>query len=100
MTVAAADAATTRNPIGSAREVLGFIVNIRFKIFRPAKMRAAFDVFCVIFVERLGSGIAFDAAERQVVRIRTAAIAAKPPRALYRALSHEDCEWLHRPPIP
>jgi hypothetical protein len=86
--------------MGSAREVLGFIVNIRFKIFRPVKIQAAFVVSCVIFVERLGSGIAFDGAERPVVRMQAAAITAGRPHAVSRAVSREDREWLHRPPIP
>jgi hypothetical protein len=99
--VGAADAATTRSPIDPEREVLGFIVNIRFKICSRALMHAAFSVFCVIFVERLGSRIAFDAAGRPIERIDAAAIRAKRRCAPGRPVSPaEDREWLHRRPIP
>jgi hypothetical protein len=100
MTVGAARAATTRNPMGPEREVLGFIVNIRFKICRPVMMRAAIDVLCVIFAERLGSGTAFAAAGRPVERTRAVAIPAERSGGPGRPVRTEDREWLHRPQIP
>jgi len=100
MTVGAAWAATTRNPIGPEREVLGFIVNIRFKICPAVMMRAEIGVFCLIFGERLGSGTAFAVAGRAAVRMDAAVIPVKRPGAPGRPVSPEDREWLHRPPIP
>ncbi len=100
MTVGAAGAATTRNPMGPEREVLGFIVNIRFKICRPIMMRAAIDVLCVIFAERSGSGTAFAAAGRVGTRTGADRIPAKRRAAPGRLASSEDREWLHRPQIP
>jgi hypothetical protein len=86
--------------MGPKHQVLGFIVNIRFKICRPVMMRAAFGVFCVIFGKRLGSGTAFTARARPVVRKDAAAIRAQRPGAPGRPFSPEGREWLHRPPIP
>ena len=86
--------------MGPEREVLGFIVNIRFKICRPVMMRAAIDVLCVIFAERLGSRAAFAAAARPLARTHAALFEAKRPGAPCRPVSPEDCEWLHRPTIP
>jgi hypothetical protein len=100
MTVGAARAATTRSPMGPEREVLGFIVNIRFKICRPVMMRAAIDVLCVIFAERLGSGTAFAAAGRPVERTGADAIPAERSGGPGRPVRTEDREWLHRPQIP
>jgi hypothetical protein len=86
--------------MGPEREVLGFIVNIRFKICRPVMMRAAIDVLCVIFAERLGSGTAFAAAGRASMRTGADGIPAKRRGAPDRLASSEDREWLHRPQIP
>jgi hypothetical protein len=63
-------------------------------------MRAAVDVFWVIFVERLGSRAAFAAAGRAVERTGADAILTERRGAAGQLLSSEDREWLHRRPIP
>jgi len=77
------------------REVLGFIVNIRFKICRPVMIGAGFGVFCVTSAERLGNGTEYAAAERPLARTDAAMIAAKRTGAPGGPVSPEDREWLH-----
>lgn len=100
MTVGAAPAATTRSPIGASREVLGFIVNIRFKICRPGMMRAAVDVFWVISAERLGNGAAISVAAREFERIGAYAIQTERRGAPGQPVGCEDRKRLHCRPIP
>jgi len=85
--------------MGPKREVLGFIVNIRFKICRLILIRLALDLTCVTSVQRLGSG-AESAAGRPLARTVAASIKAKSPGAPGGPVSLEDREWLHCPPIP
>ena len=85
--------------MGPKREVLGFIVNIRFKICRAVMMSAAFAVFCVTCAERLGNGTAF-AAERPLAPTDAAMIDAIHPGAPGRPVSPEDREQLHPANFP
>ena len=99
MTDGAARAVPTRNPMGAEREVLGFIVNIRFKICGRVMMQAAIDVLCVIFARRLGSGTTFAATGRSVEQTGADAIPAERGGP-GRPVGSEDREWLHRPQFP
>ena len=66
MKVGASHSATAQRLMRPERELLGLMVNIRFKIFRWDMVRAAFGVICVVSSERFGSDIDFDGAERPV----------------------------------
>ena len=81
------------------REVVGLIVNIRFKNPPRDGVGITSLFFCVIFRQRLGSGTPYARTEQPIIRTIDGGDSDRAAPHRSASCSH-DREWLHRPQIP